>query len=575
MKKLMLGNEAVARGLYEAGVRFISSYPGTPSTEITEYAATYDEMYAEWAPNEKVAFESAFGAAIGGGRAFTAMKHVGLNVAADPLFVSSYTGINAGFVIGVADDPGMHSSQNEQDSRHYAQAAKLPMVEPSDSAECLEFVKLAYDLSEKYDIPFILRTSTRIAHSQSAVELSERVEHHVLPYEKNAAKYVMMPANAKGRHTVLEGKLRELAEYAESTPLNRIEAGGDGNIGIITAGTSYIYAKEAFGDSVSYLKLGLVNPLPEKLIRDFAESVERVIVVEELDPVIETYVKALGIECDGKNILPIEGEFSSELIKKAILGVTPECRSLDEKMPPRPPVLCPGCPHRPVFYTLKKLGVTVIGDIGCYTLGAVAPLASVDTTLCMGASVSGLHGRNKVRGDESATVAVIGDSTFVHSGITGLINIVYNNGNSTVLILDNHITGMTGHQQNPCTGLTLKNDPAPALDLEKLCAAIGVPEDHIKVVDPNNMKELEESVKAELTSGTPSVVICRRPCALLKSVPKKKPLAIDPDACRGCKACMKIACPAVSFSDGKAHIDASLCTGCELCMQMCRFNAIG
>lgn len=575
MKKLMLGNEAVARGLYEAGVRFISSYPGTPSTEITEYAATYDEMYAEWAPNEKVAFESAFGAAIGGGRAFTAMKHVGLNVAADPLFVSSYTGINAGFVIGVADDPGMHSSQNEQDSRHYAQAAKLPMVEPSDSAECLEFVKLAYDLSEKYDIPFILRTSTRIAHSQSAVELSERVEHHVLPYEKNAAKYVMMPANAKGRHTVLEGKLRELAEYAESTPLNRIEAGGDGNIGIITAGTSYIYAKEAFGDSVSYLKLGLVNPLPEKLIRDFAESVERVIVVEELDPVIETYVKALGIECDGKNILPIEGEFSSELIKKAILGVTPECRSLDEKMPPRPPVLCPGCPHRPVFYTLKKLEVTVIGDIGCYTLGAVAPLASVDTTLCMGASVSGLHGRNKVRGDESATVAVIGDSTFVHSGITGLINIVYNNGNSTVLILDNHITGMTGHQQNPCTGLTLKNDPAPALDLEKLCAAVGVPEDHIKVVDPNNMKELEESVKAELTSGTPSVVICRRPCALLKSVPKKKPLAIDPDACRGCKACMKIACPAVSFSDGKAHIDASLCTGCELCMQMCRFNAIG
>lgn len=575
MKKLMLGNEAVARGLYEAGVRFISSYPGTPSTEITEYAATYDEMYAEWAPNEKVAFESAFGAAIGGGRAFTAMKHVGLNVAADPLFVSSYTGINAGFVIGVADDPGMHSSQNEQDSRHYAQAAKLPMVEPSDSAECLEFVKLAYDLSEKYDIPFILRTSTRIAHSQSAVELSERVEHHVLPYEKNAAKYVMMPANAKGRHTVLEGKLRELAEYAESTPLNRIEAGGDGNIGIITAGTSYIYAKEAFGDSVSYLKLGLVNPLPEKLIRDFAESVERVIVVEELDPVIETYVKALGIECDGKNILPIEGEFSSELIKKAILGVTPECRSLDEKMPPRPPVLCPGCPHRPVFYTLKKLGVTVIGDIGCYTLGAVAPLASVDTTLCMGASVSGLHGRNKVRGDESATVAVIGDSTFVHSGITGLINIVYNNGNSTVLILDNHITGMTGHQQNPCTGLTLKNDPAPSLDLEKLCAAVGVPEDHIKVVDPNNMKELEESVKAELTSGTPSVVICRRPCALLKSVPKKKPLAIDPDACRGCKACMKIACPAVSFSDGKAHIDASLCTGCELCIQMCRFNAIG
>ncbi len=571
----MLGNEAVARGLYEAGVRFISSYPGTPSTEITEYAATYDEMYAEWAPNEKVAFESAFGAAIGGGRSFTAMKHVGLNVAADPLFVSSYTGINAGFVIGVADDPGMHSSQNEQDSRHYAQAAKLPMVEPSDSGECLEFVKLAYELSEKFDIPFILRTSTRIAHSQSTVELSDRNEHPVLPYEKNAAKYVMMPANAKGRHTVLEAKLDELSKYAESCPINKIEVAKDGKLGIITAGTSYIYAKEAFGDSVSYLKLGLVNPLPEKLIRDFAASVERVIVVEELDPIIETYVKSLGIKCDGKNILPLEGEFSSELIKKAVTGEAPEYRSLDEKMPPRPPVLCPGCPHRPVFYTLKKLGVTVIGDIGCYTLGAVAPLASVDTTLCMGASVSGLHGRNKVRGDESTTVAVIGDSTFVHSGITGLINIVYNNGNSTVLILDNHITGMTGHQQNPCTGLTLKNDPAPALDLEKLCAAIGVPEEHIKVVDPNNLKGLEATVKAELTSGTPSVVICRRPCALLKSVPKKKPLVINADACRGCKACMKIACPAISFDGGKARIDASLCTGCELCQQMCHFDAIG
>ncbi len=574
MKKLMLGNEAVARGLYEAGVRFISSYPGTPSTEITEYAATYDEMYAEWAPNEKVAFESAFGAAIGGGRAFTAMKHVGLNVAADPLFVSSYTGINAGFVIGVADDPGMHSSQNEQDSRHYARAAKLPMVEPSDSGECLEFVKLAYDLSERFDIPFILRTSTRIAHSQSAVELSEREEHPVLPYEKNAAKYVMMPANAKGRHTVLEAKLASLREYAETCPINKVEAGKDGKIGIITAGTSYIYAKEAFGESVSYLKLGLVNPLPEKLIRDFAASVERLIVVEELDPIIETHVKSLGIECEGKNILPLEDEFSSELVKKAITGETPEYRSLDEKMPPRPPVLCPGCPHRPVFYTLKKLGVTVIGDIGCYTLGAVAPLASVDTTLCMGASVSGLHGRNKVRGDESATVAVIGDSTFVHSGITGLINIVYNNGNSTVLILDNHITGMTGHQQNPCTGLTLQNEPAPALDLEKLCSAVGVPEEHIKVVDPNNLKELEATVKAELTSGTPSIVICRRPCALLKSVPKKAPLKIDADKCRGCKACMKLACPAISFDGGKAHIDASLCVGCELCRQMCHFDAI-
>ncbi len=573
MKKLMLGNEAVARGLYEAGVRFISSYPGTPSTEITEYAAGYEEMYAEWAPNEKVALESAMGAAIGGGRAFSAMKHVGLNVAADPLFVSSYTGINAGLVIGVADDPGMHSSQNEQDSRHYAMAAKLPMVEPSDSSECLEFTKTAYELSERFDIPVILRTSTRIAHSQSAVTLSDRVEKEVLPYEKDASKYVMMPANAKGRHTVLEGKLESLREFAETTSLNRVEK-GEGKLGVIVAGTTYIYAKEAFGKDASYLKLGLVNPLPEKLIRDFAASVERVVVIEELDPIIETYVKSLGIECDGKNILPLEGEFSSELIAAAVLGKKAEFKALDEKMPPRPPVLCPGCPHRGVFYTLKKLGVTVSGDIGCYTLGAVAPLASVDTTLCMGASISGLHGRNKVRGDEENTVAVIGDSTFVHSGITGLINIVYNNGNSTVLILDNHITGMTGHQQNPCTGLTLKNDPAPALDLEKLCAAVGVPEDHIKVVDPNELKTLEAVIKAELKSGTPSVVICRRPCALLKTVKKHKAFFIDADKCRGCKACMKIACPAISFSDKKAHIDASLCVGCGLCSQMCHFDAI-
>lgn len=574
MKKIMLGNEAVARGLYESGVHFVSSYPGTPSTEITEFAAGYEEIYAEWAPNEKVAFEAALGAAVGGGRAFCAMKHVGLNVAADPLFVSSYTGINGGLVIGVADDPSMHSSQNEQDSRHYAVAAKVPMTEPSDSAECLEFVKVMYDLSEEYDLPFILRTSTRIAHSQSEVEISERVEHEIRPYEKNAAKYVMMPANAKVRHTVLEGKLRRLAEYAETSPLNRTEYNADRKIGIITAGASYIYAKEAFGDTVSYLKLGLVNPLPEKLIRDFAENVEKVIVIEELDPIIETYVKSLGIKCNGKDLLPNEGEFSAELLREKILGIKPEIKSLDEALPPRPPVLCPGCPHRGVFYTLKKLGVTVSGDIGCYTLGAVAPLASVDSTFCMGASISALHGRNKVRGDEENTVAVIGDSTFVHSGITGLIDIVYNNGTSTVLILDNHITGMTGHQQNPCTGLTLKNEPAPALDLEKLCAAVGVPEDHIKVVDPNNIKELETVIKSELTSKTPSVIICRRPCALLKSVKKKAAFKIDNEKCRGCSSCMKIACPAISFAEKKAKIDASLCVGCGLCLEMCHFDAI-
>jgi len=576
MRKIMLGNEAVARGLFEAGVHFISSYPGTPSTEITEFAAKYDEMYAEWAPNEKVAFEAAYGAAIGGGRAFCAMKHVGLNVAADPLFVSGYTGINGGFVIGVADDPGMHSSQNEQDSRHYAIAAKLPMVEPADSRECKEFTALAYDFSEKFDTPFILRLTTRVSHSSCPVEMEERKNIAVRDYTKNIAKNVMMPANARKRHVVVEDHLKALTEFAYDCPFNRIERNG-ATLGIITAGNCYNYAKEVFGNGADYLKLGLVNPLSEKLIREFCEGLEQIIVIEELDGVIEDFVRKLGIDVVGKNVLPNIGEFSQDLLRKYLLGEEADSSMIADEVPARPPVLCPGCPHRGTFYTLKKLGVTVYGDIGCYTLGAVAPLGAMDTTLCMGASISALHGFNKVRGEESKSVAVIGDSTFMHSGMTGLVNIVYNGGFSTVLILDNSITGMTGHQENPLTGKTLKGTPAPFISLEKICSALGVAEEHIKVVDPADMKKLEATIKEELACDTPSVIICRRPCALLKGVERKPALTVDSDKCRGCKACMKIGCPAISMIETekgrKAVVDSAMCVGCGLCKNMCAFNA--
>ena len=574
MKKIMLGNEAVARGLYEAGVRFVSSYPGTPSTEITEAAAQYKEIYAEWAPNEKVALEAALGAAIGGGRSFCGMKHVGLNVAADPLFITSYTGVNGGFVIGVADDPGMHSSQNEQDSRHYAVAAKLPMLEPSDSGECLEFTKLAYEYSEKYDTPFMLRLNTRVSHSQSVIETAERVEAPVKPYEKDVSKHVMMPAMARGRHVVVEKRLADLAELAEDCAFNRVIENDGAQVGIITAGPSFCYALEAFGTSASYLKLGMVNPLPKRLIEDFAAKYERVIVIEELDPVIETHVKSLGIKCDGKNLLPICGEFSQELLSDILLGKKNDCYTLDDNIPVRPPVLCPGCPHRGVFYLFKKLGLYVSGDIGCYTLGAAAPLSGMDTTLCMGASISALHGFAKVRGEEDKCVAVIGDSTFMHSGITGLIDITYNKGISTVVIVDNSITGMTGHQQNPCTGYTLKGEPVTGIMLENIAKAAGVDETHIRIVDPNDLKATEAVLREELAAKCPSVIICRRPCALLKYVERKPALTVDTDKCVGCKACMKIGCPCISITNGKAKIDATLCTGCGLCTQMCKLGAI-
>ena len=573
MKQLMLGNAAVARGLYEAGCCVVSSYPGTPSTEITEEAAKFDDIYCEWAPNEKVAMETAFGASLAGRRSFCGMKHVGLNVAADPLFTVSYTGVNAGMIIVVADDAGMHSSQNEQDSRHYAKASKIPMLEPSDSAEALSFTKLAYELSEEYDTPVIIKMCTRVAHSQSLVETSERVEPPMKPYEKNIGKYVMMPGNAIRRHPVVEERTRKLAAYAETSPLNRLEAGSDRAMGIITSSTSYQYVKEVFGDRYPVLKLGMVWPLPKQKILDFAASVDKVAVVEELDPFLEDYCRETGLDVLGKDVLPMEGEFSQNLVAAKLGGTVHTGKTLEDVIPARPPVMCAGCPHRGLFYTLNKNKCTVMGDIGCYTLGAVAPLAAMDMTLCMGGSISGLHGFNKARGAESEhkTVAVIGDSTFMHSGMTGLANIAYNQSNSTVIILDNSITGMTGHQQNPTTGYNIKGDPAGKIDLESLCRAMGFK--RVRVVDPYNLKECDQAVKEELSADEPSVIISRRPCALLKYVKHKAPLAVNKDKCIGCKSCMKIGCPAISMKEGKAHVDFTQCVGCGVCEQLCPVGA--
>ena len=572
MKQLMLGNAAVARGLYEAGCCVISSYPGTPSTEITEEAAKYDEIYCEWAPNEKVAMEVAFGASLAGKRSFCAMKHVGLNVAADPLFTIAYTGVNAGMVIAVADDPGMHSSQNEQDSRHYAIAAKLPMLEPSDSAEALEFAKRAYELSEQFDTPVFLKMCTRVSHSQSVVETAARVEVPTKPYEKNIAKYVMMPGNAIRRHPVVEERTRKLIEFAETSDLNRVEM-GDTSLGIITSSTSYQYVKEVYGDKCSVLKLGMVNPLPVKLICDFAAKVDRVIVVEELDPVIEDHCRKLGLDVSGKDLLPLEGEFSQNLVAAKLGAEVHSGTALEDVIPNRPPVMCAGCPHRGLFYVLSKNKCTVLGDIGCYTLGAVAPLSAMEMTACMGASISGIHGFNKALGAESEhrTVAVIGDSTFMHSGMTGLANVAYNGSNSTIIILDNSITGMTGHQQNPTTGYTIKGDPAGKIDLETLCRAMGI--QRVRVVDPYNLKAVDQAVKEELSAEEPSVIISRRPCALLKYVKHSAPLKVNPDKCVGCKACMKIGCPAISIKNGKACVDNTLCVGCGVCQQLCALGA--
>ena len=575
MKKLMLGNEAFARGLYEAGCKVVSSYPGTPSTEITECVAKYDEVYAEWAPNEKVAMEAAIGASIAGARSFCAMKHVGLNVAADPLYTAAYTGVNGGMVIAVADDPGMHSSQNEQDSRHHAIASKVMMLEPSDSGECKEFAKIAFELSEQFDTPVIVRLSTRISHSQSSVELCEREEKELKEYKKTPQKYVMMPAFAKGRHVFVEERTAKLVEYAETSPLNRVEISDKAEFGVITSGAAYQYAKEALGERASVLKLGTVNPLPVKLIQNFASKYERVYIIEELDGIIESHCRNIGVNnVMGKEIFGYIGELSQSIIAEKLLGEKTEVQTFGENIPVRPPVMCAGCPHRGLFYCLSKLKVMVSGDIGCYTLGASAPLCAIDTTVCMGASISGLHGFNKARGAEAEknSVAVIGDSTFMHSGMTGLVNIAYNATNSTVIILDNSITGMTGHQQNPTTGKNLKGDPAAAVNLEELCKAIGIK--RVRVVDPYSLAETEAAIKEELAVEEPSVIISRRPCALLKYVKHKPALKVEADKCKGCKACMKLGCPAISMNDGKAVIDHTQCVGCGICQEQCKFAAI-
>ncbi len=573
MKELLIGNAAVARGLFEAGCSIVSSYPGTPSTEITEFAAKYEELYCEWAPNEKVAMEVAFGASLQGKRACCAMKHVGLNVAADPLFTLSYTGVTGGLVICVADDPGMHSSQNEQDSRNYAKASKVPMLEPSDSQEALAFTKLAFELSEEFDTPVFIKMCTRVAHSQSIVETSERVEAEEKPYEKNPAKYIMMPAYAKKKHPLVEERTLRLTEYADNCDINFIEK-GTGNIGIITSGTCYQYVKEAMGDEASVLKLGMVYPLPQGKIKAFAESVETLYVVEELDGFIETHVKSMGIECQGKELFTNIGELSASLIAEKFSKELPAHITVDTEIPMRPPVMCAGCPHRGMYYVLAKNKITVLGDIGCYTLGAQQPLNALDSTLCMGASVSGLHGFNKAGGEgaEGKTVCVIGDSTFMHSGVTGLINISYNASNSTVIILDNSITGMTGHQQNPTTGYNIKGDPAAKIDLETLCKAVGI--NRVRVVDPYNLAQCDTVLKEELAAKEPSVIISRRPCVLLKSVKAKPSLKVESDKCKNCKMCMKLGCPAISIHNGKADIDTTLCVGCGVCTQMCKFDAI-
>ena len=573
MKELMLGNKAVARGLYEAGCKVISSYPGTPSTEITEEAAAYKEVYCEWAPNEKVALEVAHGATLGGVRAACAMKHVGLNVAADPLFTISYQGLNAGLVVCVADDPGMHSSQNEQDSRHYAIAAKLPMLEPSDSEESRVFAKKAFEMSEKFNTPVLLKMVTRVSHSQSIVDTEERIEPAQVPYVKDPTK-VMMTLNSRNAHVRVEQRTKDLIEYAENCEFNRVEMGKDTSVGIITDSTSYQYAREVLGEDACILKLGLINPLPEKLIKDFAAKVDRVVVLEELDPIIENHCKQLGIKVSGKDTFPICGEFSQNLVRECLGMEVPAHMSIDENLPARPPVMCAGCPHRGIFYILKKKKCMVYGDIGCYTLGAVAPLNAMDLNVCMGASCSGLHGFNKAMGEagESNSVGVIGDSTFIHSGMTGITDISYNMSNSTVIILDNSITGMTGHQQNPTTGKNLRGEPAGKVDLEALCKALGF--NRVRVVDPYDLKAVEEAVTDELAAKEPSIIISRRPCVMIKGTVHKPPISVDEDKCVGCKQCMSIGCPAIAVKDKKAHIDPTLCIGCKVCSQMCTFGAI-
>ena len=571
-KKLMLGNEAVANGAIDAGTRVVSSYPGTPSTEITEeIVKNSSDVYCEWAPNEKVALEVSIGASFAGARAMSCMKHVGLNVAADPLFTVAYTGVNGGLVVVVADDPGMHSSQNEQDSRFYARSAHVPMLEPADSQEAYDFTRKAFELSEQFDTPVIVRMTTRVAHSQSLVERTVPAEAELKEYSKNVAKYVMMPAQARGRHVAVEKRDNDIRAFADTLDINRMEI-RDTKVGIICSGCVYQYVREAMPEA-STLKLGMVFPLPQNLIREFAEKVDTLYVVEELEPFFENQIKVMGIECMGKELFGLQGELSMTKVSEKLTGKTREVAYKPEALPVRPPVLCPGCPHRGVFYVLNKLKLNVMGDIGCYTLGALAPLNAIDACVCMGASVGMAHGMEKARGEEAAakTVAVIGDSTFVHSGITGLVDMVYNSGTSTVILLDNSITGMTGHQQNPATGKNIRGEVAPQLDFVKLFDAIGVK--NVRVADPFDLKEFEKVVKEETARREVSVIIAKRPCALLdKTV--KKPFKINSEKCKRCGMCMKIGCPAIQRNGDDIVIDSSLCNGCTLCSKICPFGAI-
>ncbi|BDF58410.1 indolepyruvate oxidoreductase subunit IorA [Christensenellaceae bacterium] len=571
MKKIMLGNEAYAQGAYEGGVKVVSSYPGTPSTEVTENLVKYDEVYAEWAPNEKVALEVAAGACYGGARSLCCMKHVGLNVAADPLFTASYTGVNAGLVILVADDPGMHSSQNEQDSRFYARSAHVPMLEPSDSMEAKEFMKYAFSLSERFDTPVLLRSNTRISHSRGVVETEKREEAPLREYRKDIKKYVMMPGMAKARHIVVEQRMKDLEAFADECGLNRAEYSG-GEIGVITSGTCYNYVKEALPDA-SVLKLGMVYPLPKKMIREFASKVKKLYVIEELEPFFENQIRVMGLPVSGKELFTVQGEYSVNMIKEKLCGE--RCEPIKtEALPMRPPVLCPGCPHRAVYYMFNKLNLTAMGDIGCYTLGAGAPLSAIDTTLCMGASIGMAHGMEKARGNEFARklVSVIGDSTFMHSGITGLINMFYNGATSTVLILDNSTTGMTGHQDHPATGKNAKGETAPAVDIKKLVETIGIK--NVLVVDPFDLPTLERALREETQREELSVIITKRPCVLIDRTSVKGALRVSDD-CRNCGMCMKLGCPAIVKGENKVDIDASLCIGCGLCADVCPFHAIG
>lgn len=569
---IMLGNEAIARGAYEAGVKVSSAYPGTPSTEISEYLVQYrDDVYEEWAPNEKVATEVAVGASLAGARAMACMKHVGLNVAADPLYSVSYMGVNGGLVIVVADDPGLYSSQNEQDTRMVARAAQIPVIEPSDSAEAKDFFKTAFELSEQFDRPFIFRTTTRLAHSQGLVELCGRVEPEDKPYEKNVTKNVMMPGNAKIRHIEIEKRNLELAEAANTLPINEVEM-NDTRIGVITSGIPYQYVKEALPDA-SVLKLGMVNPLPRKLIEDFASKVDTLYIVEELDPVIEEQVKSWGIKAIGKEIFTVQGEYSANMLREAILKQDLDLKE-PAKAPGRPPILCPGCPHRSVFYVLNKLKMHAAGDIGCYTLGAVAPLSVIDTTMCMGSSISTLHGMEKAKGKDYIKnwVAVIGDSTFMHTGVNSLMNMVYNNATGTVIIMDNSTTGMTGHQDHAATGKTLQGDPTYAINIQALCRAIGVK--NVYEINAFDLPLLEKTIKEETAKDEVSVIITKTPCVLLDK--RKKPLyTAHTDKCKKCGMCMKPGCPAMTKNpDGTIRIDDTMCTGCGLCKDLCKFDAI-